>query len=140
MKSTGIVRRIDDLGRVVIPKDIRKKLHLKENDPVEYFLDGDSIVLKKYSFMNDRAVDLAKSTIKVLNFNGIPATIVNNFDETVSTNRKGLGREEAEETFDIIIEGDLWGRLYIGMTLNDADRNLVQNLLRVFIIYSEMWG
>lgn len=50
MKSTGIVRRIDDLGRVVIPKEIRRPLHIHEGDPLEVYLDGDGgIVFKKYS-------------------------------------------------------------------------------------------
>ena len=50
MKSTGLVRRIDDLGRVVIPKEIRRPLHIHEGDPFEIYLDGDGgIVFKKYS-------------------------------------------------------------------------------------------
>ena len=49
MKSTGIIRRIDDLGRVVIPKEIRKNLNIKENDSLEIFIDGENIILKKYS-------------------------------------------------------------------------------------------
>lgn len=50
MKSTGIIRRIDDLGRVVIPKEIRRPLHIHEGDPFEVYLDGDGgIVFKKYS-------------------------------------------------------------------------------------------
>lgn len=49
MKSTGIVRRIDDLGRVVIPKEIRKTIRVREGDPLEIFLDGEAIVFKKYS-------------------------------------------------------------------------------------------
>jgi excinuclease ABC subunit A len=49
MKSTGIVREIDPLGRIVLPKSIRKVYNLKERDGVEIFTDGDSIVLKKYS-------------------------------------------------------------------------------------------
>ena len=48
MKSTGIVRRIDDLGRVVIPKEIRKVLDIQYGDPLEIYTDGESIVLKKY--------------------------------------------------------------------------------------------
>ncbi|MEK4513631.1 AbrB/MazE/SpoVT family DNA-binding domain-containing protein [Paenibacillus sp. FSL K6-2524] len=48
MKSTGIVRRIDDLGRVVIPKEIRRTLGVKEGDPLEIFVEGDKIILKKY--------------------------------------------------------------------------------------------
>lgn len=49
MKATGIVRRVDVLGRVVVPKEIRKILSIDEGDPIEIFTEKDSIVLKKYS-------------------------------------------------------------------------------------------
>lgn len=50
MKATGIVRRIDDLGRVVIPKEIRRTLRIRESDPLEIFTDREGeIILKKYS-------------------------------------------------------------------------------------------
>ncbi len=50
MRATGIVRRIDDLGRIVIPKEIRKTMHIRESDPLEIFTEHDgSIILKKYS-------------------------------------------------------------------------------------------
>ena len=49
MKSTGIVREIDALGRIVLPKSIRKVYNLKERDGVEIFTDGDMIILKKYA-------------------------------------------------------------------------------------------
>ena len=48
MKATGIVRRIDDLGRVVIPKEVRRALHIKEGDPLELYTIDDGICLKKY--------------------------------------------------------------------------------------------
>ena len=48
MKATGIVRRIDDLGRVVIPKEIRRNLGIREGDPLEIFLHEDYICFKKY--------------------------------------------------------------------------------------------
>ena len=48
MKATGIVRRIDDLGRVVIPKEIRRLLRIREGDPLELFTTNDGIVFKKY--------------------------------------------------------------------------------------------
>ena len=49
MKATGIVRRIDDLGRIVIPKEIRRAMRIYEGDPLEIFFDTDNnIVLKKY--------------------------------------------------------------------------------------------
>lgn len=49
MKNTGVVRRIDDLGRIVIPKEIRKTLRIKDGESLEIFLNNDNIVLKKYS-------------------------------------------------------------------------------------------
>ena len=50
MKATGIVRRIDDLGRIVIPKEIRRTLHIRESDPLEIYTDRDGqVILKKYS-------------------------------------------------------------------------------------------
>lgn len=50
MKATGLVRRIDDLGRVVIPKEYRKVINVREGDPLELFLTEDGIVFKKYNF------------------------------------------------------------------------------------------
>ena len=70
MKATGIVRRIDDLGRIVIPKEIRRTLRIRETDPLEIFTDKEGeIVLKKYSpigelgiFAKGYAESLAQTT------------------------------------------------------------------------------
>lgn len=48
IKSTGIIRRVDELGRVVLPIELRNKFGIAEKDPMEIFVDGSSIVLKKY--------------------------------------------------------------------------------------------
>ncbi len=48
MKSTGIVRKIDDLGRIVLPMELRKKMGIDRHDEIEIFVDGDGIVLKKH--------------------------------------------------------------------------------------------
>ena len=70
MKATGVVRRIDDLGRIVIPKEIRRTLRIKEGDPIEIFTDKEGeVILKKYSpigelseFATGYAETLAKTT------------------------------------------------------------------------------
>ena len=70
MKATGVVRRIDDLGRIVIPKEIRKVLRIKEGDPLEVFTDREGqVILKKYSpigelseFASGYAETLSKTT------------------------------------------------------------------------------
>ena len=48
MKSTGIVRNIDELGRVVVPKELRRKLGIANTDPVEIYVEGEKIILTKY--------------------------------------------------------------------------------------------
>ena len=48
MKSTGIVRRVDELGRVVLPIELRNKFGIEQKDPIEIYVDGSSIVLRKY--------------------------------------------------------------------------------------------
>ena len=49
LKSTGIIRKVDELGRIVIPMELRNKLEIAEKDPLEIFVDGSSIILKKYN-------------------------------------------------------------------------------------------
>lgn len=50
MKATGIIRRIDDLGRIIIPKEIRRNMNIREGDPMEIYLDGDNrVVFEKYN-------------------------------------------------------------------------------------------
>jgi AbrB family transcriptional regulator, stage V sporulation protein T len=66
MKATGIVRRIDDLGRVVIPKEIRRTLRIREGDPLEIFVDRDGeVILKKYSPISELS-DFAKEYAEAL--------------------------------------------------------------------------
>lgn len=48
MKSTGMVRKVDELGRVVIPIELRRSLGIKEKDAIEIYIDGEQIILKKY--------------------------------------------------------------------------------------------
>ncbi|MGL5634213.1 MAG: stage V sporulation protein T [Sarcina sp.] len=67
MKATGIVRRIDDLGRVVIPKEIRRTLRIREGDPLEIFTDRDGgVILKKYSPIGE-LTDFSKEYAESLN-------------------------------------------------------------------------
>jgi transcriptional pleiotropic regulator of transition state genes len=49
MKSTGIVRKVDELGRIVLPIELRKTLNINERDPLEIFTNNDTVVLKKYA-------------------------------------------------------------------------------------------
>jgi len=66
MKSTGIVRRIDDLGRVVIPKELRNTRKINNKDPMEIFVEGDKIIFKKY----EPGCDLCGEVENIEEFNG----------------------------------------------------------------------
>ena len=64
MKATGVVRRIDDLGRIVIPKELRRTMRIREGDSLEIFIDGEKIMLKKYSpvqNVNDFVLEFVES-------------------------------------------------------------------------------
>lgn len=65
MIATGIVRRVDELGRIVIPKEIRRAVGIKDGDPLEIFRDKDHIILQKYTCADEvgQAVDFLKSWI-----------------------------------------------------------------------------
>ena len=66
MKSTGIIRKVDDLGRIVIPREIRESLNIKRKDPIEIYVDGSSIILKKDT---ESCVFCGKEE-NLINFNG----------------------------------------------------------------------
>ena len=65
MKTTGVVRRVDDLGRIVIPKDIRKSLRIRDGESLEFFVDKEIISLKKFSTSADLS-DMAQSLLDTI--------------------------------------------------------------------------
>lgn len=76
MKATGIVRRIDDLGRVVIPKEMRRTLRIKEGDPLEIFVSEDGgVILHKYSAMTDLTEIASQFTESLSKASGLPTLI-----------------------------------------------------------------
>ena len=60
MKATGIIRRVDDLGRVVIPKEIRRTLKIREGDPLEIFLEKDCVCFQRYSALGSLSEDILR--------------------------------------------------------------------------------
>ena len=90
MRATGIVRRIDDLGRVVVPKEIRRTLKIREGDSLEIYTDREGeIILKKYSPMLEMG-ELAKQYVDTLaqNAGGIVAVTDRDHIIAVSTGGK----------------------------------------------------
>ena len=90
MKATGIVRRIDDLGRVVIPKEIRRTLRIREGDPLEIFTEKDGeVIFKKYSPMGDLTQYAAQICESISRNTGHAAAVCDR-DTVIAVSGKGL--------------------------------------------------
>ena len=84
MKATGIVRRIDDLGRVVIPKEIRRTMRIREGDPLEIYTDKDGgVIFKKYSLMGG-LTDFASQLCDTLNRTTGRVTVITDRDNCIA--------------------------------------------------------
>lgn len=95
MKATGIVRRIDDLGRVVIPKEIRRTLRIREGDPLEIYTDTQGgVVFRKYSPMGELASVAGKCAEVLYKTAGVPAVVCDS-DHVVAA--AGISRREVLE-------------------------------------------
>ena len=90
MKATGIVRRIDDLGRIVIPKEIRRSFRIKEGDPLEIFTDAEGeVIFKKYSPIGELS-NFASQYAEVLHKNGgLPIAIMDNDHVVAAESARG---------------------------------------------------
>ncbi len=108
MKATGIVRRIDDLGRIVVPKEIRKTLKIREGDPLEIFTNNEGeIILKKYSPLGnieEYAKEYTEAINKVTGF----TVLVTDKDRIICAS--GLGKKDfrdisLKKEFEILLEG-----------------------------------
>ena len=76
MKATGIVRRIDDLGRVVIPKEIRRTMRIREGDPLEIFTDNDGeVIFKKYSPIGELGIFASQYAEVLYKTAGLPVVV-----------------------------------------------------------------
>ena len=97
MKATGIVRRIDDLGRVVVPKEIRRTLRIREGDPLEIFTDREGeIILKKYSPIGELG-NLAKLYAESLSQTMGCTVCITDTDQVVT--RDLVGKKDLQEQF-----------------------------------------
>ncbi len=95
MKATGIVRRIDDLGRVVIPKEIRRTLHIRDGDPLEIYTEKDGeVIFKKYSPVSELS-DFALKICDALNKSGDSIAVICDRDSIIAS--AGIATRELSE-------------------------------------------
>ena len=89
MKATGILRRIDELGRVVIPKEIRKSMKMREGEELEIYTTEEEVVLKKYSEMSSLD-SFAKSLVSAIYRVTGKAALVTDTDKVIASSGKGV--------------------------------------------------
>lgn len=139
MKATGIVRRIDDLGRVVIPREIRKSMNIREGDPLEIYTDRDGcVIFKKYQ--NDNLAPIGESIVATLRANNITVSVYNSDGDKVA----GFGSpcveiEELDEKAIVIRDDDLYslshGYILPSGILTDKGREMVKLLAQMASSY-----
>lgn len=121
MRATGIVRRIDELGRVVIPKEIRRTLRIREGDPLEIFTDHDGeVVLKKYSPIGEISAIAKDYTDSLYRTLGHIALICDR-DAMVSSSGAAK-REYVEKALSPEVDQILQGRQLTVLNLSDGAR------------------
>ena len=142
MKATGIVRPVDPLGRVVIPKEIRRAMRIKEGDPLELYVDNDgSVTFKKYVAMGDKDFAKAKNILKAMLPNGANFALYDVYgDLHVATNMSLFAEERKIDTYEYIPDDvyeikedyEVIGYLYFKGDIEDSIKKMAVNVLTEF--------
>jgi stage V sporulation protein T len=111
MRATGIVRRIDDLGRVVIPKEIRRQMKIREGDPLEIFLEGKMVCFQPYSPIDTEqwevALRIAKTMLKDIKF-----AILNSYGEVMGANAEKVVIDNNKYFTEIVVDAEVVGYVH----------------------------
>lgn len=135
MKTTGIVRRIDDLGRVVIPKEVRRSLRIHEGDPLEIFIDSaeNMLCLKRYSYAENDFKPYITALLNTLRTKGVVCGVYdvdgylfegNGVPKQIDIDDLGAN------TFDLNYMGERIGVLYVEHT--EAEGGIILHALTMF--------
>ncbi|MDO4282772.1 MAG: stage V sporulation T C-terminal domain-containing protein [Clostridia bacterium] len=146
MKTTGIIRKIDELGRIVIPKEIRKSLSLKNNDNLEILLEDENIVLKKYQPMG-RLLTLAKSYSKTLSDLTGFSVCITDTEKVIAISgekkEKYIGEAISEYVVEVMNERIIWStmeRSTKNILLSTKEEEYVSQIIAPIICDAEAIG
>ena len=138
MKATGIVRRIDDLGRVIIPKDIRRTMRIKEGDPLELFTTGEGeVVFKKYQPFEELNWVKAKAIVSAM-YPDLQFGLYNDYGEKQTATNVTLPKNIEIDDFYydeqsiITSEMDIIGYIVFGSDCLKADCEKIRAVLKQF--------
>ena len=137
VKATGIVRRIDDLGRIVIPKELRRTLRIREGDPLEIFTGSEGITFRKYSALQGN-MSMADSCVKAVQNAYQQSIIICDMDQVLAAGRSGkslIGNGLSAELEDLIRIGKEYvraGRDSPILLMNKSDSQSVRIMIPIF--------
>lgn len=130
MKATGIVRRIDDLGRVVIPKEIRRTMRIREGDPLEIYTSNDGeVIFKKYSPINELSGGAIQVAEVIYKLGGAPVVVFDR-DHVVAVagvQKKEFNERRVSQTLEDLLENR---KSYLCSSKNDQKIQPVEGINR----------
>ena len=158
MNLTGIIRKIDDLGRIVLPKELRKYLNINPGDDFQILLDDDKIILEKYSYLKNKEnetikiieifkeetgynIYLVNNNVLINNNEQVTNEIINIIQErkifikdSISNNKisNSLNNEGRLITYPIVIDSDLLGAIIL--ISNDEIKNMIKTAKIIYKI------
>lgn len=127
MRATGIVRRMDDLGRIVIPKEVRRNMGLKEGDPIEIYTDKECICLKRYHPYGERDWEIAFKLAKTI----LPFkfALLDRYGSVQKYNCKDVVVDSLNYSKQIIIDEECEG--FIMAMQDEVDHDLIDQAAKV---------
>ena len=131
MKATGIVRRMDDLGRVVIPKEVRRSVRIKEGDPLEIFVNAQdgTVIFRKYQPFAEMDWVKAKNLVSAISPD-LKFGLYNDLGERQTANNIDVPKTfEVEENAIYNGERDLIGYIYYGSDITTAEAEKIEKML-----------
>ena len=142
MKETGILRRIDELGRIVVPKEIRKKLKIREGDNPDIFVSEDNVILRKYSPLNDLEAILAILLTAIKKINNIVIVVTDLTKVIASTKAEITNDEPINEALIHLLSQKEQIHINKSMSVQITDNySSNQNLfIKPIVIYGDLFG
>ncbi|MFI3328949.1 MAG: AbrB/MazE/SpoVT family DNA-binding domain-containing protein [bacterium] len=141
MKETGVIRRIDELGRIVIPKEVRKKLKIRNGDSIDIYIDQEKIVLEKYSALKDldTIIKVLLETLKKV-YNA--KIVITDMSKIIATtiNQVAIHDNITEEYITIIEKMQTQDLNQTNIKLNDSYTIDTYSKIKPIIIYGDLFG
>jgi len=134
LKSTGVIRRIDELGRIVIPKEIRRNLGIRDGENVEIFTESDSIILKKYYRLTTSS-DLASSLCEIINNELGYKMLITDREKVIAVSgleNNIINKKLSKEHLEIIEKREINEKLNYNLNIEESE--LIGNFIFIPII------